>query len=372
MVIGSRLLRDRAIAGGMPRWKWVGNRLLTGIENRAFGVQLSEYHTGYRAFSADLLRSIPFLRNSDDFVFDQEIFAQVLARGARVVEIPIPTRYFREASSVDLRTSIRYGADDPRRARALHGRPPPRPLAAAAPHGRRPRRPAPVAMRGARVGVLAVVLVAAALVLRIAYVDDTPGYALRHDAVDYDVHARSIAQGDGFSKTLAHGRPTAFRPPGYPYFLGAVYHVFKADRKPVKERVHVARIAQAFVGTALVALVGVIAAQLWGSVAALVALGLGRDLPAADPRRRRGDVRAAVRRLHARLAGGRARPTGARRTATAWALARRGPGRPGRADPGPGPDPARPAGARRVGRAPVALAAPRAGRRRLCSWSPRC
>jgi SAM-dependent methyltransferase len=109
MVIGSRLLRDRAIAGGMPRWKWVGNRLLTGIENRAFGVRLSEYHTGYRAFSADLLRSIPFLRNSDDFVFDQEIFAQVLARDARVVEVPIPTRYFREASSVDLRTSIRYG-----------------------------------------------------------------------------------------------------------------------------------------------------------------------------------------------------------------------------------------------------------------------
>ena len=109
MVIGSRLLRDRAIAGGMPRWKWVGNRLLTGIENRAFGVRLSEYHTGYRAFSSELLRSIPFLRNSDDFVFDQEIFAQVLARDARVVEIPIPTRYFREASSVDLGTSIRYG-----------------------------------------------------------------------------------------------------------------------------------------------------------------------------------------------------------------------------------------------------------------------
>jgi SAM-dependent methyltransferase len=109
MVIGSRILRDRAIAGGMPRWKWVGNRLLTGIENGVFGVELSEYHTGYRAFSADLLRSIPFLRNSDDFVFDQEIFAQVLARGARIVEVPIPTRYFHEASSVDLPTSVRYG-----------------------------------------------------------------------------------------------------------------------------------------------------------------------------------------------------------------------------------------------------------------------
>jgi SAM-dependent methyltransferase len=109
MVIGSRMLRDRAIAGGMPRWKWVGNRMLTEIENRVFRVELSEYHTGYRAFSAELLRSIPFLRNSDDFVFDQEIFAQVLARGARIVEVPIPTRYFHEASSVDFATSVRYG-----------------------------------------------------------------------------------------------------------------------------------------------------------------------------------------------------------------------------------------------------------------------
>jgi hypothetical protein len=109
MVIGSRLLRDRAVAGGMPRWKWLGNRLLTGMENRVFGLELSEYHTGYRAFSADLLRSVPFLRNADAFVFDQQIFAQVVERGARIVEIPIPTRYFREASSVDFGTSVRYG-----------------------------------------------------------------------------------------------------------------------------------------------------------------------------------------------------------------------------------------------------------------------
>jgi 2-polyprenyl-3-methyl-5-hydroxy-6-metoxy-1,4-benzoquinol methylase len=108
MVIGSRLLEDRAIAGGMPRWKWLGNRLLTTIENRGFGVEFSEYHTGYRAFSAALLRSIAFLRNSDEFVFDQQIFAQVIAREAAVVEIPIPTRYFREASSVDFATSMRY------------------------------------------------------------------------------------------------------------------------------------------------------------------------------------------------------------------------------------------------------------------------
>jgi SAM-dependent methyltransferase len=111
MVIGSRLLEDHAIAGGMPRWKWVGNRLLTEAENRAFGVRFSEYHTGYRAFSADLLRSIPFLRNSDGFVFDQQLFAQVIARDARVLEIPIPTRYFHEASSVGFGTSVRYGVE---------------------------------------------------------------------------------------------------------------------------------------------------------------------------------------------------------------------------------------------------------------------
>src|SRR3954468_18004353 len=108
MVIGSRLLDDRAIAGGMPRWKWLGKRLLTGIENAGFGIEFSQYHTGYRAFSAGLLRSIAFLRNSDEFVFDQQIFAQVIAREASVVEIPIPTRYFREASSVDFVTSMRY------------------------------------------------------------------------------------------------------------------------------------------------------------------------------------------------------------------------------------------------------------------------
>jgi hypothetical protein len=103
------LLDDRAIAGGMPRWKWVGNRFLTAIENRAFGAAFSEYHTGYRAFSADFLRSIAFLRNSDGFVFDQEIFAQMIVRGARVAEIAIPTRYFHEASSVSFPTSVRYG-----------------------------------------------------------------------------------------------------------------------------------------------------------------------------------------------------------------------------------------------------------------------
>ena len=90
VVIGSRLLEDEAIAGGMPRWKWVGNRFLTWVENRAFRTSFSEFHTGYRAFSADILREIAFLRNSDGFVFDQEIFAQLVRRGARVHEIADP------------------------------------------------------------------------------------------------------------------------------------------------------------------------------------------------------------------------------------------------------------------------------------------
>jgi SAM-dependent methyltransferase len=109
VVIGSRLLEDEAIAGGMPRWKWVGNRFLTWIENRAFRTSFSEFHTGYRAFSADILREIAFLRNSDGFVFDQEIFAQLVRRGARVHEIAIPTRYFLEASSVSFTRSVEYG-----------------------------------------------------------------------------------------------------------------------------------------------------------------------------------------------------------------------------------------------------------------------
>ena len=129
-------------------------------------------------------------------------------------------------------------------------------------------------MRGRWVGVAAVALVAGALGLRLAYVDATPGYHLRHDAHDYDVHARSIADGKGFSKTLAHGRPTAFRPPGYPYFLGGVYKVFGVQHAADPRRLHVARVAQAFVGAAIVALVGILAAQLWGWGLGLLALAL--------------------------------------------------------------------------------------------------
>jgi glycosyltransferase involved in cell wall biosynthesis len=108
MVLGSRFLGD-PLAGGMPRWKYVSNRFLTWLENRAFGLTLSEYHTGFRAYSRELLEMIPYELNSDDFVFDQELVAQVVAAGLVIQEIPVPTRYFAEASSVGLRRSIVYG-----------------------------------------------------------------------------------------------------------------------------------------------------------------------------------------------------------------------------------------------------------------------
>jgi SAM-dependent methyltransferase len=109
VVIGSRLLEDETIAGGMPRWKWLGNRMLTRVENLAFRRAYSEYHTGYRAFDVSFLKTLPFLRNSDGFVFDQETFAQVVAAHGRVVELAIPTRYFLEASSVSFWRSVEYG-----------------------------------------------------------------------------------------------------------------------------------------------------------------------------------------------------------------------------------------------------------------------
>ncbi len=109
LMLGSRFLGD-PIAGGMPRWKWVSNRFLTGLENRTFGLHLSEYHTGLRAYSRRLLETIPYKLNSDDFVFDQELIAQVVAAGGlEVGEIAVATRYFREASSVGFRRSVRYG-----------------------------------------------------------------------------------------------------------------------------------------------------------------------------------------------------------------------------------------------------------------------
>jgi 4-amino-4-deoxy-L-arabinose transferase-like glycosyltransferase len=117
-------------------------------------------------------------------------------------------------------------------------------------------------------------LLVLALALRLAFVVATPDYRLIHDAYDYDGHARSIAMGHGFSSTLAHGRPTAFRPPGFPYFLGAAYRVAGVQGAQVQRRIHVARVAQALVGTVLVALVGLLAAQLWGRRVAILALAL--------------------------------------------------------------------------------------------------
>jgi glycosyltransferase involved in cell wall biosynthesis len=110
LMLGSRFLGD-PLAGGMPTWKYVSNRFLTTVENIAFELHLSEYHTGLRAYSRQLLETIPFHANSDDFVFDQELIAQVVAAGMRrrIGEIAVPTRYFEEASSVGLRRSIVYG-----------------------------------------------------------------------------------------------------------------------------------------------------------------------------------------------------------------------------------------------------------------------
>jgi glycosyltransferase involved in cell wall biosynthesis len=108
LMLGSRFLGD-PLAGGMPRWKYVSNRFLTELENRVFGLRLSEYHTGFRAYSRRLLETIPYHRNSDDFVFDQELVAQAVATGMTIGEVAVPTRYFAEASSVGLRRSIVYG-----------------------------------------------------------------------------------------------------------------------------------------------------------------------------------------------------------------------------------------------------------------------
>jgi len=109
LVLGSRLLGGGATAGGMPRWKFISNRFLTMVENIALSQHLSECHTGFRAYSRRLLETIPFLLNSDDFVFDTEVIAQTVAFGFRVGEIPVPTRYFAEASSVNFRRSVVYG-----------------------------------------------------------------------------------------------------------------------------------------------------------------------------------------------------------------------------------------------------------------------
>jgi glycosyltransferase involved in cell wall biosynthesis len=110
LVLGSRLLLPgAAIAAGMPRWKWLANRFLTTIENKIMGTQLSEAHTGYRAYSRRLLLTVPFLRNSLDFTFDSELLMQAAHFGFTIKEIPARCRYYEEASSVSFKTGAVYG-----------------------------------------------------------------------------------------------------------------------------------------------------------------------------------------------------------------------------------------------------------------------
>ena len=108
-VLGSRILGGYALRGGMPYWKYVANRVLTLIENLLLGAKLSEYHTGYRAFSSSLLRRLPLESNSDDFVFDNQMLAQIVWCGYTIAEVSCPTKYFPEASSINFSRSIRYG-----------------------------------------------------------------------------------------------------------------------------------------------------------------------------------------------------------------------------------------------------------------------
>ncbi len=108
-VLGSRILGGYALKGGMPLWKYIANRFLTLVENILLGAKLSEYHTGYRAFSRELLAQVPYGFNSDDFVFDNQMLAQILWKGYTIAEVSCPTKYFPEASSINLPRSIKYG-----------------------------------------------------------------------------------------------------------------------------------------------------------------------------------------------------------------------------------------------------------------------
>jgi len=108
-VLASRILGGRALAQGMPWWRYISNRFLTLVENLLTGAKLSEYHTGYRAFSGELLRSLPLDANSNDFVFDNQMLMQILWAGHVIAEISCPTRYFSEASSINFRRSVQYG-----------------------------------------------------------------------------------------------------------------------------------------------------------------------------------------------------------------------------------------------------------------------
>jgi glycosyltransferase involved in cell wall biosynthesis len=109
VVLGSRIIGGGALKGGMPLYKYVANRFLTAMENLLLGSKLSEFHTGYRAFSREVLENLPFHLNSDGFVYDNEMLAQIIYFGYRVGEVSCPTRYFEDASSIDFRNSLVYG-----------------------------------------------------------------------------------------------------------------------------------------------------------------------------------------------------------------------------------------------------------------------
>jgi hypothetical protein len=109
VALGSRILGRGALQGGMPVYKYFFNRILTLVENLLIGQKLSEYHTGYRAFSRSVLRGVAFHLNSDDFVFDNEMLVQCHIAGFRIGEISVPTKYFPEASSIGFRRSVKYG-----------------------------------------------------------------------------------------------------------------------------------------------------------------------------------------------------------------------------------------------------------------------
>lgn len=110
VVLGSRILGKGALKGGMPIYKYIFNRMLTMTQNILMNQKLSEYHTGYRAYHRDVLLSIPYEKNSDDFVFDNELLAQIFFRGYEIAEITCPTKYFEDASSINLKRSFIYGA----------------------------------------------------------------------------------------------------------------------------------------------------------------------------------------------------------------------------------------------------------------------
>jgi len=111
VVLGSRIIGGTALRGGMPLYKYISNRLLTAFENLFLRVKLSEYHTGYRAFSREVLTRLPLRENSDDFVFDNQMLAQCVYFGFRIGEVSCPTKYFEEASSINFRRSVQYGLE---------------------------------------------------------------------------------------------------------------------------------------------------------------------------------------------------------------------------------------------------------------------